>query len=306
MKMIERKFRKSWKHRRYNQIFIYLNGSNYHRYLLFVFFTFVYMSDWVFDTNKICRPCFDKVLVLTIPRFTERQEKVKQRLNGISFDFFYGVDKNKMDREFISQNYQYDKKNSLAIRQYFPPLNTGEIACAISHRNIYQAMVDNGWKRVLIFEDDVVPDLENLSLLSNCIKELPANWELFYLGYLKNEKGTATRQFKQFWYKMMSRFGFTRIPLFMIKNRLPKKFSPSLMRAGFHDCTHAYAVSLEGAKKLIPAQTPVKYRADNLLSVLTMKGELNAFISKSLLFSQEIFLNENDTSHVRIQQKKIP
>ncbi|MEO6613053.1 MAG: glycosyltransferase family 25 protein [Chitinophagaceae bacterium] len=251
------------------------------------------------DINELLQQYFDKVLVLTVPRFKERQEKVKERLAGINFEFFYGVDKNDLDAEAIALNYTYDKKNSLAIRQYFPPLNTGEIACSLSHRDIYNAIIDNNWKKVLVFEDDVVPDRANLPLLFTALKELPADWELFYLGYLKNEKPTAGSQLKQSWYKVMSRLGLARMPLKMIKNRLPKKFSSSLMKAGFHDCTHAYAVNLEGAKKLVKAQTPVIYRADNLLTSLVLKGELNAFTSKSFLFNQEIFTDKADQSFIR-------
>lgn len=271
------------------------------RYLLFVF-TFVDMAGIEPGINDLLHQHFDKVLVLTVPRFRERQEKVKERLAGISFDFFYGVDKNDLDEKSIRNNYLYDKKNSLAVRQYFPPLNTGEIACSLSHRNIYQSMIDNNLKRVLVFEDDVVPDYHNMPLLFDALKELPADWELFYLGYLKNEKITTGTLLKQTWYKIMSRFGFSRMPLDMIRRRMPQPFSPALMRAGFHDCTHAYAVSLEGAKKLLKAQTPVIYRADNLLTALVLKGELNGFISKSFLFNQEIFTNKADQSFIRTNE----
>ena len=272
------------------------------RYLLFVF-TFVVMADLILDINKLLQQYFDKVLVLTVPRFKERHQKVKERLAGISFEFFYGVDKNELDAEFVARNYKYDKKNSLAIRQVFKELNTGEIACALSHRAIYQAIVDNAWKRVLIFEDDVVPDFANLPQLFQTLKELPDNWGLFYLGYLKNEKRTPGRQLKQFWYTIMGQSGLTRMPLQMIKNRLPRKFSSSLLKAGFHDCTHAYAVSLEGAKKLLQAQTPVTYRADNLLSALILQQKLNAFISRDFLFNQEIFMDQSDKSYVRVNKK---
>ncbi|MFZ1263315.1 MAG: glycosyltransferase family 25 protein [Chitinophagaceae bacterium] len=272
------------------------------RYLLFVF-TFVVMADLVPEINKRLHQYFDKVFVLTVPRFKERQQKVQERLAGILFEFFYGVDKNDLDAEFIARNYKYDKKNSLAIRQVFKELNTGEIACALSHRTIYQAMVDNGWKRVLIFEDDVVPDFVNLPQLFQILKELPDNWELFYLGYLKNEKRTPSRQLKQFWYTLMGQSGLSRMPLQMIKNRLPRKFSSLLLKAGFHDCTHAYAVSLEGAKKLLQAQTPVTYRADNLLSALVLQQKLHAFISKDFLFNQEIFMDQSDKSYVRVNKK---
>ncbi len=257
------------------------------------------MSFSLTDINTLLQQYFDKVLVLTVPRFTKRQEQVRQRLAGISFEFFYGADKNDLTDAYIHENYVYDKKNSLAVRQQFQPLNKGEIACAVSHRNIYEAIVNNNWKRVLILEDDVVPDHEHLHLLADCLKELPPDWELFYLGYLKNEKASIGKKIKQAWYKIQARLGYSRLPVEMIENTLPKTFSSALMRAGFHDCTHAYAVSLEGAKKLLNAQTPVIYRADNLLSALVLKKKIKAFTSRSFLFNQVIFTDNMDKSYVR-------
>jgi len=255
------------------------------------------------ETNDLLHQYFDKVLVMTVARFTERHERVKERLAGIDFEFFFGADKNELDEKAIQHIYHYKPENTLAVRQVFPSLNIGEIACSLSHRMIYQAMLDNNWQRVLIFEDDVVPDYSTLPLLANCLKELPADWELFYLGYLKNKRATFGKKLKMFWYKIMAIFGMSRMPVSMISNILPKPYSGSLMKAGFHDCTHAYAISLEGAKKLLKAQTPVQYRADNLLSALVLKRKLSAFISKSNFFNQEIFSDITNKSYVRKDPK---
>lgn len=251
------------------------------------------------DINKILQTRFDKVLVVTVPRFKDRQEKVKQRLHGISFEFFYGADKQDFTEEFIRTNYHYNKKNTLAPGYYFPPLNEGEIACSLSHRMVYQAMIDNDWQHVLILEDDVVPDHQQLAVLDECLKELPAEWELFYLGYLKNNRPGAGKKLQQLWYSIVAGLGMSRITLKMTRNLLPRPFSTHLWKAGFHDCTHAYAVSLSAAKKLLAAQTPVAHRADNLLSSVVLKGELKAFAVKKYMFNQEVFTDNTDKSTIR-------
>jgi glycosyl transferase, family 25 len=251
------------------------------------------------DINQLLQHYFDRVLVLTVRRFKERHKRIKKRLSGISFDFFYGVDKNELDAATIRNNYLYDKKASLAVQQVFKELNTGELACSLSHRNLYDLMIFHGWERVLIFEDDVVPDLNNLPYLSHTMRELPDNWELLYLGYTKNEKVTFKLRVKKYWYMIMCLLGISKLPLKMVKNLLPKKFSSHLMHAGFHDCTHAYAITLEAAKKLAEAQTPVKYRADNLLTSLVLKEKLNAFISRYQFFNQEVFANKAERSYIR-------
>ncbi|MEQ1676823.1 MAG: glycosyltransferase family 25 protein [Chitinophagaceae bacterium] len=255
------------------------------------------------DINALLQHYFDKVLVLTVPRFKDRQEKVTQRLAGISFEFFYGVDKDELDADSISRNYLYDKKLSLSVRQQFKEMNRGEMACALSHRKIYQAIADNNWKRVLILEDDVIPDFSTLPLLFEQTKELPPDWELFYLGYLKNEKIITGLLIKQAWYKILRFLGLSNFSYQQINNLAPRPFSATLMKAGFHDCTHAYAISLAGAKKLLQAQTPVKHRADNLLSALVLDNAIEAYASKEFLFNQEIFTDQADQSHVREPQK---
>ena len=85
----------------------------------------------------------------------------------------------------------------------------------------------------------------------------------------------------------------------MVSNLLPKPYSVHLKNAGFHDCTHAYAITLAGAQKLLAAQTPVVYRADDLLSATIMKGELNAFVTEPKFFDQQIFQNPSIASEVK-------
>ena len=45
------------------------------------------MAGTIQEINTALQQYFDKVLVLTVPRFKERQEKVKERMAGIDFDF---------------------------------------------------------------------------------------------------------------------------------------------------------------------------------------------------------------------------
>ena len=46
-----------------------------------------------YTTIQFLQQYFDKILVVSVPRFTDRHEKVKQQLAGLPFDFFWGADK---------------------------------------------------------------------------------------------------------------------------------------------------------------------------------------------------------------------
>lgn len=242
---------------------------------------------------------FDKILVVSVPRFTDRHEKVKQALAGLSYDFFWGADKLQLNYEESKENGTYDEVKAKKLQRQGKTLNLGEIACSLSHRYLYAAMIENGWKKVLILEDDVLPLIENMNQLPAALKELPDDWELVYLGYLKHERVTARLKMKQFFYHIASLPGLMTWSPKMVRNLLPKPYSSHLRKAGFHDCTHAYAVTIQGARKLIKAQTPVVYRADDLLSSTIMKGELNAFVTDPKFFDQEIFHNAGMLSEIK-------
>lgn len=251
------------------------------------------------NISKYLEQYFDKIFVVSVTRFADRHEHVKKKLEGLPFDFFWGSDKLELDYDAAKMNGTYDEQRAKKLQRQGKALNLGEIACSLSHRMVYAEMVKNDWKKVLILEDDVLPLAENLYQLPAAIDELPGDWELIYFGYLKHEKVTTSLKTKQFFYKILSAFGLMAWTYKMVSNLLPKPFSKHLKKAGFHDCTHAYAITLEAAKKLLAAQTPVVYRADDLLSATIMKGELKAFVTEPKFFDQEIFHNTSIASEIK-------
>jgi glycosyl transferase family 25 len=251
------------------------------------------------NISKYLEQYFDKILVVTVPRFTDRHERVKQSLEGLPFDFFWGADKLALDYDTAKTNGTYDEQRAKKLQRQGKVLNLGEIACSLSHRMVYAEMVKNNWKKVLILEDDVLANIKGLAQLPAALDELPNDWELVYLGYLKHEKITTSLKTKQFFYKILSALGLMAWTYKMVTNLLPKPYSTHLKKAGFHDCTHAYAVTLQAAEKLQAAQTPVVYRADDLLSATIMKGVLKAFVTEPKFFDQEIFHNKAIGSEIK-------
>jgi glycosyl transferase, family 25 len=251
------------------------------------------------DICKEFQQFFDKVLVVSVPRFTDRHQHVEERLKGLNFEFFWGADKLKLDLETAKRDGTYDEAKAIELERLGKPLSTGELACSLSHRMVYEAMIKNGWNKILILEDDVWPLYDQMLLVKDALKELPKQWDLTYFGYLKHEKLTFNLKLKQFFYKMVSPFGLIKWNYRMASNMLPRKYSAHLKKAGFHDCTHAYAITLEGAKKLLKAQTPVVYRADDLLSYTILKGDFSAFLTEPKFFDQEDFHLGEMTSKIK-------
>jgi glycosyl transferase, family 25 len=242
---------------------------------------------------------FDKIFILSVPRFANRHKTVAEKLAGLQYDFFWGTDKLELDLKKAKQDGVYDEKKTKQLQRQGKPLNPGELACSLSHRMVYEEIVKHNWTKVLILEDDVVPLHDNLTVIINTLNELPADWELLYLGYLKNETITPALRRKQFFYKLLSALGLMKWSFIMVSNMLPRKYSTHLKKAGFHDCTHAYAVTLNGAKKLLDAQTPVVYRADDALSHTILQGKLKAFVTEPKFFDQEMFHNTAASSEIQ-------
>lgn len=241
---------------------------------------------------------FDHIFVITLERATDRQAKVKERLEGLRYDFFYGVDKHELNWEKVNQEGIYDDKRARQLNRYSKGMILGHIACALSHRHLYQHILEKGYQRVLIFEDDAVPLFDRDGELQQSAEELPDNWEVIYFGYSKNEMATPALKRKQVFYSIICHLKLIKWSPRMISNLLPRPYSPHLQKAGFHDLTHSYAVTREACMKLISAQTPVVFNADPLLSHLIMNGELNAFITRKKFFTQEQFLDPAHRSFI--------
>ncbi|HEX9307836.1 MAG TPA: glycosyltransferase family 25 protein [Anaeromyxobacter sp.] len=238
----------------------------------------------------------DRTFVVSLRRAMDRRERVRERLAGLRFEFLDAVDKLDLDRERLARDGIYDERRTRGAYRHRADMSLGSIGCALSHRHLYEQMLANDWKRMVVFEDDVVPRVPELATLPDVLQELPATWELCYLGYWQNEAVTVGRRLRQAAYVGLAPLRLSRWRTGEALRLLPRSFSPHLRRAGRHMCTHAYAVSREGARKLAAAQTPIALAADQLLTMLVLQGRLEAYAAAPVLFDQESL--EHSVAHV--------
>ena len=212
---------------------------------------------------------FDAAWVLTIPRNTARQDFMRRQLEGLKFEFFTGVDGSSLGG---------DPRADLpaAIARYGRPVRINELACTMSHLVMFQAMLDRGLKRLLIFEDDAVFIRRNAAWVSYCLERLPEDWELIYLGYRDGELRGFQREFQEL-------MGRPRDPSEVVSRAVGR----GIRTAAGHDYTHAYAVTAEGARKLLEGAYPVQYTADGWLERKVTEGKITAYISVPKLFAQQ-------------------
>ena len=80
---------------------------------------------------------FDKIFVITLERAKERQIQVSKQLEGLPFEFFYGVDKLQLNRDQLVKENIYDEVKAKELNRYSKVMVLGHIACALSHRKLY-------------------------------------------------------------------------------------------------------------------------------------------------------------------------
>lgn len=239
---------------------------------------------------KILNEYFDKIFVITLHRSADRHEKINKHLASVEFEYFYGVDKLDLTMEELIRTSVYDPVKAKKMHRNSKEMYLGQVACSLSHRKLYHHILEKGYEKVLIMEDDMVPVSYGDEVFLNIIKELPSDWELVYWGYYLNEVVTGKMKLTQVYYSILSALRIIKWTPKQVANLYPKPYSAHLRKAGFHNTTHAYAVNRPVLQKLIDEQTPVAYPADSLLTQLILSGQINAFITMPKIFEQEIFM----------------
>jgi glycosyl transferase family 25 len=240
----------------------------------------------IMNAFKYLNSYYDKIYILTLPRLKDRMDYVNKTFEGLNFEFFFGVDKENNSMEEFKKNGTYSTEHYKTFYKSPPDMPLGMLCCALGHLNIYQEIIKNGYQRTLILEDDAVPVMQAIEEFPQIINEIPDDLELLYLGYEKNEGTGMKEKVKHFFYQLFPSNSQLKLNRQIFGNYYPRPVSKHISKAGFHDCTHAYSITLEAAKKLLAAQQPVRFHPDNLVSYLNCTDKLNGYIAKPKMFTQ--------------------
>jgi glycosyl transferase family 25 len=171
-------------------------------------------------------------------------------------------------------------------------MSLAKIGCALSHVGVYKEIISNNHQKVLILEDDLNVNHNAVESFTDALNELPKDWELLYLGYsgsnsspsiLHKVQNTVLTQIS----RVLSKSNrFRKLDPEIIKNSLSKPYSKSLNRSGANFGTHAYGVTIDGAKKILCYQTPVVQESDNVLGELCSYRWINSYDVKEEVFYQ--------------------
>ena len=90
---------------------------------------------------------FDKILVLTLPRLTDRIDDIKKNLAGLNYDFFYGLDKATTSLDDLKRQGLYSISRYQQMYKNPTDMPLGMLCCAIGHLKIYETIIQHGYKK---------------------------------------------------------------------------------------------------------------------------------------------------------------
>ena len=227
---------------------------------------------------------YDHIYVLSVSAADNRRKLFSERFSGLDYSFFYGADKKDFTIEELVERNIYSEELTKEHHRYTKVMRPGEIACSWSHRMMYEDMLKNNYGRILIFEDDAVPDPEMIKRVPAILSEIPGDCELLMWGWDKNERSGLDSLIKQAGYHVQHSLGLLKWDHTIIKNLYAKTFSTHLKEAGFHYYSYAYGITKSGAEKLIQMQTPIQYIADNLLAHAITMNIVTGYITYPVVF----------------------
>lgn len=170
------------------------------------------------------------IFVINLPQSTDRKAFMQAQCKSvdISLIFIDAVNGKDISKSDIERYVEQDTAKKLFGRE----LLLGEIGCALSHKKIYQKMVDENIPYAVILEDDaVVKEVFNEVIKSILFSDI--NWELVLLGH---HKDIHKRLFSP-----LSIWGRSHISSQFTLNRL----------ADFGFGGYGYIIKLKGAEKLL-------------------------------------------------------
>jgi len=128
---------------------------------------------------------FPPVFVINLEQSADRRADMTALLEPlhINYSFFKAVNGHALDIDNLPA---YDKIRRRLF--YGRDLSKGEIGCLLSHRAVYQYMLDNNIDRAIVLEDDV--EIEpNFPQIVREILQAPVKWDVIrFLAYDKVQK----------------------------------------------------------------------------------------------------------------------
>lgn len=216
---------------------------------------------------------FNMYTKLTIPSYAifipKREEHIRNFLKNYDIDanFVQGYPKDELDR---------DKLVKSGLISYDCGLNTGRIACHLSHCRILSDFLATDEEVCLIFEDDLVCNYRPAKIhntIKQNLEDAPKDWDIINLGSC------------------------------LRKCSRDKPVAKDLVKAENALCRHGYLINRKGAKKVLKGTLPMRNKPGDK-SIVEMGDDINIYATSPRLFEQR--RDDTDTFTSNLQNGKAP
>lgn len=234
---------------------------------------------------------FDKIFIINLKDATKRLKTVSKqyRKKGIKFDVYEGIDGrckevsecNKKQKSFEKT---YGVKYGKRIKN--PKERLPASSLTLAHKLIYTEMLEQGWDRILISEDDVWFHKDSEKRFKKAIEELPDDWDMLYLGAGGDAglKGISMRKTKvnKYLSDLTPHYGYKWYVSVKEDLRSPcdecEPFSSQLSMPSHPGGAWGVAVSKKGAKKILKIiGETIKDHNDKIYPKAIYEGKLKAY-----------------------------
>jgi len=179
--------------------------------------------------------------------------------HSLDFDFFTAISKD--DNKTLNEY----KTSGLGLSHK---------ACYVSHYKVWELIAHHRYESALILEDDVDFEMNISSIMSKVHSDVPADWEMLYLGHCTDEGNI----------------------FFKLHNWLDKSLI-RLFKSKEPGCTHAYAVSSLGVSKLLRELINIKLPIDVELVRKIQAGKITSYsVQPSVIVQRKNFGDQSDVS----------
>ena len=199
----------------------------------------------------------DKVYLINLDRDTERLKKMSEQLTKLNIDF----------TRFPAVLGSQVKTSSHLTELCLKYCTDGIKGCALSHKTIWEEMITNNYKYVLVLEDDAIfaDDFEHM--FKTGWEQVPKDFDIWYLGY--NFKCTDTKT----------------IPLLYnrVLGHTPQPVDTHIQRVYGSVGTHGYVISNKCARAF--KHLPIYTHIDAQITIWLDKYSLSAYLVKPLIIN---------------------
>lgn len=108
-------------------------------------------------------------------------------MNNLFDKIFYINLEHRTDRKQLCEDF-FNKNNIKAERFEAEKNSNPTVGCAFSHYKLFLKAKELNLKNVLILEDDFYFPNFDIAYIQDAYSQLPADWDIFYLGYNPTEK----------------------------------------------------------------------------------------------------------------------